>query len=48
MTGFERLDGVLRCDGADLEEAAHRFGTPLYLYSAAAIRELYRRYDHGT
>ena len=47
MTGFERADGVLRCDGVDLEDAARRFGTPLYLYSAAAIREAYRRYDQA-
>jgi diaminopimelate decarboxylase len=47
MTGFERADGVLRCDGLDLEEAARRFGTPLYLYSAAAIRESYERYDRA-
>jgi diaminopimelate decarboxylase len=47
MTGFERADGVLRCDGVDLEEAARRFGTPLYLYSAAAIRASYERYDRA-
>jgi diaminopimelate decarboxylase len=47
MIGFERADGVLRCDGVDLEDAARRFGTPLYLYSAAAIREAYRRYDQA-
>ncbi len=47
MTGFERDGGVLRCDGVDLEEAAGRFGTPLYLYSAAAIREAYQRYDRA-
>jgi len=47
MTGFERADGVLRCDGVDLEDAARRFGTPLYLYSAAAIREAYRRYEQA-
>jgi diaminopimelate decarboxylase len=45
MTGFDRVDGALHCDGFDLEEAARRFGTPLYLYSAAAVRESYRRYD---
>jgi diaminopimelate decarboxylase len=47
MTGFERADGVLRCDGLDLEEAARRFGTPLYLYSAAAVRQSYLRYDRA-
>jgi diaminopimelate decarboxylase len=47
MTGFERVSGVLSCDGVDLEDAARRFGTPLYLYSGAAIREAYHRYDHA-
>jgi diaminopimelate decarboxylase len=47
MTGFERADGVLRCDGLDLEDAAARFGTPLYLYSAAAIRESFQRYGRA-
>jgi diaminopimelate decarboxylase len=47
MTGFERIDGRLVCDGLDLEEAARRFGTPLYVYSAAAVREAYLRYDRA-
>lgn len=47
MTGFERVGGLLRCDGVSLEEAAARFGTPLYLYSAAAVRDSYQRYDRA-
>jgi diaminopimelate decarboxylase len=47
MTGFERIDGRLVCDRLDLEEAARRFGTPLYVYSAAAVREAYLRYDRA-
>jgi diaminopimelate decarboxylase len=47
MTGFVRTGGTLRCDGLDPEEAARRFGTPLYLYSAAAVREAYLRYDRA-
>lgn len=47
MTGFHRVDGHLRCDGLDLEEVAGRFGTPLYLYSAALVRESYERYDRA-
>jgi diaminopimelate decarboxylase len=44
VSGFAREDGVLFCDGASLEDAARRFGTPLYVYSAQAIRDAYRAY----
>jgi diaminopimelate decarboxylase len=44
MTGFAREGGELRCDGVSLEEAARRFGTPLYVYSAATVEEAYRSY----
>jgi diaminopimelate decarboxylase len=47
VTGFERRDGVLLCDGVSLEEAAARFGTPLYLYSAAAVEVAYAAYDRA-
>jgi diaminopimelate decarboxylase len=47
MTGFRRADGVLLCDGVSLEDAARAFDTPLYLYSAAAIREAYLDYDRA-
>ena len=47
MTGFERRQGVLLCDGVSLEEAASRFGTPLYVYSAAAVEEAYTAYDRA-
>jgi diaminopimelate decarboxylase len=30
---------TLRCDGVDLSQLAERYGTPLYVYSAAMIRE---------
>jgi diaminopimelate decarboxylase len=30
--------GAMRCEGVELERLARRFGTPLYVYSAAAIR----------
>src|SRR6185369_16538914 len=45
--GFEREDGVLACDGVSLEEAAGRFGTPLYLYSKAALVDAYTAYDRA-
>jgi diaminopimelate decarboxylase len=47
VSGFARHKGVLTCDGVSLEEAAERFGTPLYLYSAAALEEAYRAYDQA-
>lgn len=47
MSGFERRGGVLLCDGVSLEEAARRFGTPLYIYSAAAVAEAYGAYDRA-
>ena len=47
MTGFDRREGVLACDGVPVAEAARRFGTPLYLYSAAAVREAYESYDRA-
>lgn len=41
--GFVYEDGGLRCDGAALDEAfAARFGTPVYVYSAAALRDHYQ------
>lgn len=47
MSGFAREEGVLRCDGVSLEDAARAFGTPLYLYSAAAVRDAYLDYDRA-
>ncbi len=45
MAGFERQDGKLFCDGVSLEDAARKFGTPLYVYSRALIEENFRRFD---
>ncbi len=45
--GFERVGGVLQCEGASLAEAASSFGTPLYVYSRAAVLEAYRGYDRA-
>jgi diaminopimelate decarboxylase len=39
MTTFDYIDGTLTCDGLPLPALAERFGTPLYIYSAATIRE---------
>jgi diaminopimelate decarboxylase len=45
LTGFRRVGGELRCDGVSLEEAARELGTPLFVYSRAAIEDAYRSYD---
>jgi diaminopimelate decarboxylase len=45
--GFERIDGALWCDGVPLETIAEVAGTPTYVYSAAIIRERYRRGGGG-
>jgi diaminopimelate decarboxylase len=42
--GFSRVEGQILCDGVPLEEAARSFGTPLYVYSAALLRESYLAY----
>jgi diaminopimelate decarboxylase len=45
VSGFARVAGRLTVDGVSLEEAAQRFGTPLYVYSRAAIEDAYRAYE---
>lgn len=44
MTGFSRKDGVLAVDGIDLDTLASTWGTPTYIYSAAAIEERYHHF----
>jgi diaminopimelate decarboxylase len=43
--GFARRGGILHCEEVPLEDLASRWGTPLYVYSANAIRERYRELD---
>jgi diaminopimelate decarboxylase len=38
---------VLHCDGVSSLRLAERFGTPLYVYSATAIRERFRTFDRA-
>ncbi|PYQ11567.1 MAG: diaminopimelate decarboxylase [Acidobacteria bacterium] len=45
--GFQRQGGALACDGVPLEQAAGRFGTPLYLYSRSAMEAAYAEYDQA-
>lgn len=47
MPGFERQGSTLDCDGQSLEDAAARFGTPLYVYSKAALVSCYQAYDRA-
>ena len=42
--GFDYRNGELHCEGVALAELATRFGTPLYVYSRAAISAAYRGY----
>ena len=43
--GFERVDGALHCEGVPVERIAREVGTPVYIYSAAVIRDRYARLD---
>ncbi|HET7565006.1 MAG TPA: diaminopimelate decarboxylase [Gemmatimonadaceae bacterium] len=43
MGGFSRLDGTLVCENTSLEMIASAVGTPVYVYSAGAIREQYAK-----
>jgi len=40
-------DTVLHCDGVPLTDLAQRYGTPLYVYSATAIRERLASFDNA-
>jgi diaminopimelate decarboxylase len=44
-TGFARVDGTLFCEGVSLERIARDVGSPVYVYSAATIRDRYERLD---
>jgi len=43
MSAFHYQDAHLHCERLPLAALAREFGTPLYVYSAAALRENYRR-----
>ncbi len=47
IIGFHRIDGQICCDGIALEAIAAEFGSPLYVYSAAAIEAAYSRFDRA-
>jgi diaminopimelate decarboxylase len=45
--GFTYKDGELHCERVPLTRLAEEFGTPLYVYSATAIRERYQILDRA-
>ncbi len=45
MHSFHYNKGSLHCEGVDLRSLGADHGTPLYVYSAATIRDHYRRLD---
>ena len=44
MKTLHRLDGRLHLEGVALDTLAERFGTPLYVYSRAALESAYQAY----
>ena len=42
-TAFARRDGVLYCEDVAAETIARQAGTPTFVYSAAVLRDRYRR-----
>jgi diaminopimelate decarboxylase len=47
VRGFARREGELLCDGVPVAESASAHGTPLYLYSRAAIESAYEAYTRA-
>ncbi len=45
MSMFNRVSGTLHCEGVPMDQLADAVGTPAYVYSAAAIRDQFRRLD---
>jgi len=46
-TGFDYRNGELHCEDVALAGLADRFGTPLYVYSRAAITTAYQAYANA-
>lgn len=47
MNPITRRDGLLYCEDVALDAIATQFGTPVYVYSCAALTEAYRAYDQA-
>jgi diaminopimelate decarboxylase len=45
--GFTYKNNELHCDSVPVNQLARKFGTPLYVYSATAIRERYRTLEQA-
>jgi len=45
VSGFTWRDGQLTCDGIPVAEIARATGTPVYIYSAALVREAHAAFD---
>lgn len=45
MHSFRHIQGRLHAENVDLQTLAERYGTPLYVYSAATIQDHFRRLD---
>jgi diaminopimelate decarboxylase len=45
-SGFSRVGGAAHCEGVPIERIAREVGTPVYVYSAATVRDRYERLDH--
>src|SRR5579859_17383 len=45
--GFRFRKNALNCEGVPLSKLAHKYATPLYVYSAATIHERYAAFDHA-
>jgi diaminopimelate decarboxylase len=44
---FKLKDGALACDGVSVASIVEQVGTPVYIYSGAAIRDAYRAIDEA-
>ncbi|MBK6743962.1 MAG: diaminopimelate decarboxylase [Hydrogenophilales bacterium] len=47
MNFFSRIDGRLYCEAVPLDVVAHRYDTPCYVYSGAALDTAYHAYDNA-
>ena len=45
VTHFRTGEAGVSCDGVPLSTIADQVGTPVYVYSARAIRDAYLRFD---
>ncbi len=47
MTHLHRIDGRLFLEDVPLDDLANRYGTPLYVYSSAALTDAYQAYSQA-